>query len=270
MKENREVKKQSKEKNFDRREFLKKAAKRSSTLAGLTVAAHLPYKKPSVDSFFGVKKAYAQGTGNGLFSLSVSHVDGLVNATALLSAKRAQSQVGEPVELASGRPISYMCTIEKVELYNGTDWIVIFSGSASKDYMTEGGWTGLTALPVPPGTYSKVRITFSYIECFSGQISYASEMYYTTNTSSTNEFLPGSTTGPAAVGCVTWEAYGDESIRTHNIDPVVISGPSDVIEKCYIYEEILLNMLLGLWSVSDVMCFTINSFPQFGDCPTAG
>lgn len=47
---------------YVRREFLKSVAKRSAVLAGLIATAHLPYKKPKVDSFFGVKSAYAQIT----------------------------------------------------------------------------------------------------------------------------------------------------------------------------------------------------------------
>jgi len=47
---------------YERREFLQAVAKRSAVLAGIVAAAHLPYKKPSVQSFFGVKNAYAQAT----------------------------------------------------------------------------------------------------------------------------------------------------------------------------------------------------------------
>lgn len=53
-----------------RREFCRKAVKRS--LAWLVVTAgavSLSYKKPSIKSFFGGKKAYAQVTGAGKFSL---------------------------------------------------------------------------------------------------------------------------------------------------------------------------------------------------------
>jgi len=47
---------------YARREFLEAVAKRSAVLAGLVAAAHLPYKKPAVQSFFGVRSAYAQAT----------------------------------------------------------------------------------------------------------------------------------------------------------------------------------------------------------------
>jgi len=47
---------------YARREFLEAVAKRSAVLAGLVAAAHLPYTKPEVQSFFGVRSAYAQAT----------------------------------------------------------------------------------------------------------------------------------------------------------------------------------------------------------------
>jgi len=47
---------------YARREFLESVAKRSAVLAGLIAASHLPYKKPEIQSFFGVRSAYAQAT----------------------------------------------------------------------------------------------------------------------------------------------------------------------------------------------------------------
>ena len=47
---------------YVRRDFIKAVAKRSAVLVGMVAAAHLPYKKAGVKSFFGVKSAYAQVT----------------------------------------------------------------------------------------------------------------------------------------------------------------------------------------------------------------
>ena len=52
-----------------RREFCKKAIRRSSVAAAADVAGYLAYKKPAVRSFFGAKDAYAANTGAGSFSL---------------------------------------------------------------------------------------------------------------------------------------------------------------------------------------------------------
>ena len=52
-----------------RREFCKKAIKRSSVVAAAGVAGYIAYKKPAVRSFFGATDAYAASTGAGSFSL---------------------------------------------------------------------------------------------------------------------------------------------------------------------------------------------------------
>jgi hypothetical protein len=52
-----------------RREFCKKAIRRSSIAAAAGVAGYIAYKKPAVRSFFGAKDAYAANTGAGTFSL---------------------------------------------------------------------------------------------------------------------------------------------------------------------------------------------------------
>ena len=57
-------------KSLERREFLKKAARRSLAAAGLAAAATtVAYKTPSVKSFLPEGTVYAQSTGAGKFSL---------------------------------------------------------------------------------------------------------------------------------------------------------------------------------------------------------
>ncbi len=48
--------------SIDRRDFCKKAIKRSSIAAAMGVAGYLAYRKPAVRSFFGAKDAYAAST----------------------------------------------------------------------------------------------------------------------------------------------------------------------------------------------------------------
>ena len=55
--------------SIDRRDFCKKAIKRSSIAAAAGVAGYLVYKKPAIRSFFGASDAYAATTGPGKFSL---------------------------------------------------------------------------------------------------------------------------------------------------------------------------------------------------------
>ena len=47
---------------MDRREFCKKAMKRSSVVAAVGAAGYLAYKKPAIRSFFGATDAYAATT----------------------------------------------------------------------------------------------------------------------------------------------------------------------------------------------------------------
>jgi len=55
--------------SVSRREFCKKAIKRSSVAAAVGVAGYLAYRKPAIRSFFGAGDAYAANTGAGSFSL---------------------------------------------------------------------------------------------------------------------------------------------------------------------------------------------------------
>jgi len=47
---------------MDRREFCKKAMKRSSVAAAVGATGYLAYKKPAIRSFFGATDAYAATT----------------------------------------------------------------------------------------------------------------------------------------------------------------------------------------------------------------
>ncbi len=55
--------------SIDRRDFCKKAIKRSSVAAAVGVAGYLAYRKPAVRIFFGASDAYAAVTGPCKFSL---------------------------------------------------------------------------------------------------------------------------------------------------------------------------------------------------------
>lgn len=52
-----------------RREFCRRAIKRSSIAGAVGIAGYLAYRKPEIRSFFGDKDAYAASTGVGKFSL---------------------------------------------------------------------------------------------------------------------------------------------------------------------------------------------------------
>jgi hypothetical protein len=70
MEEKQKTEHTDKIESLERREFLKKAAKRSLTVAAVTVTATtLAYQKPGVKSFSGKQQAFAQATVTGKFSL---------------------------------------------------------------------------------------------------------------------------------------------------------------------------------------------------------
>lgn len=52
-----------------RREFCRKAVKRSSIAGAVGISGYLAYSKPEIRSFFGTRDAYAASTGAGKFSL---------------------------------------------------------------------------------------------------------------------------------------------------------------------------------------------------------
>lgn len=53
---------QKKQDVMTRRDFCRKALKRSSIATAAAAAGYLAYKKPAIRSFFGVRNAYASGT----------------------------------------------------------------------------------------------------------------------------------------------------------------------------------------------------------------
>ena len=55
--------------DMERRDFCRKAIKRSSVAAAVGAAGYLAYRKPAIRSFFGASDAYAASTGPGTFSL---------------------------------------------------------------------------------------------------------------------------------------------------------------------------------------------------------
>jgi hypothetical protein len=70
------------------------------------------------------------------------------------------------VVLADGPANVYKITITKMELFNGTSWVTVFSGtSATIDIasVSSGEFAGnfLTGIQVPDGTYTRVRTTVS-------------------------------------------------------------------------------------------------------------
>jgi len=84
--------------------------------------------------------------------------------------------------LATGTPSSYKVTVTKVEMWNGTSWVPIFSGTAQLDMVAGGTFLGISDLSLPAGTYSQVKVIFRNAFLVAGTLSYPGTPYYTTAT----------------------------------------------------------------------------------------
>lgn len=83
--------------------------------------------------------------------------------------------------LADGTPTSFKVTVTKVEMWNGSLWVTIFSGSAQLDLVTGGTFSGIGNLTPPEGTYSKIKITIRNSFPLLGSVTYLGVTYYTTD-----------------------------------------------------------------------------------------
>lgn len=93
-------------------------------------------------------------------------------------------QIGE-VELlglfiATTTPTSYDCSVTEVEMYNGTSWVTIFTGTAALDVVAGGTFPGVSDSTLPAGTYSKIKVTFTNSFPVKGSRSHGGTTYYTT------------------------------------------------------------------------------------------
>lgn len=84
--------------------------------------------------------------------------------------------------LATGTPTSLKVTVTKVELWNGSSWVIIFEGSSQLNLVTGGTFEGINDLNLPEGTYSKIRITIRNSFVVTGSVTYEGTPYYTTGT----------------------------------------------------------------------------------------
>jgi hypothetical protein len=82
--------------------------------------------------------------------------------------------------LATGTPTSFKVTVTKVEMWNGSLWVALFSGGAQLDLVTGGTFREINNLTPPEGTYSKIRITIKNSFPLMGSVTYQGVTYYTT------------------------------------------------------------------------------------------
>ncbi len=134
--------------------------------------------------------------------------------------------------LATGTPFSYKVTVTKVEMYNGTSWVTIFSGTAQLDMVPGGTFPGISSLNLPAGTYSQMRITFNNAFPVTGTLSHDGTAYYTTSTAfgGQTHLFSASTNTAGSMSEFSfyepaWGALNADVIQTSSITPITV-GPS--------------------------------------------
>ena len=123
----------------------------------------------------------------------------------------------------------FKVTVTKVELYNGTSFVTVFTGSAQLDMIAGGGtmFPGITDLVVPAGTYSKVRATFKNSFTIKGTAVSGLLIYYTTAATMNADSAAIATLTAADAAAATlrntaWGNLGDAVVQTFDVGPIVI------------------------------------------------
>jgi hypothetical protein len=139
---------------------------------------------------------------------------------------------GTAPTLATTTPTSYDCSVKKVEMYNGSTWVAIFSGTASLDIVPGGTFPGVSDLSLPAGTYSQIRVTLTNSFPLEGSRSYGGTTYYTTaatfgsqtNLASTPTTVAGSV-AEFSFRIESWGAINADFTQTFSMNPFTV-GPS--------------------------------------------
>jgi len=125
----------------------------------------------------------------------------------------------------------FKITVTKIEMYNGTSWVTIFSGTAELDLVNGGTFPGISNLSLPRGTYSQIRVTFRNSLPATGTLNYSGTTYYTTATTFGGETNVASdpTTASGSQTVFTfkisdWGAINAEVTQTFAITPITV-GP---------------------------------------------
>ena len=102
----------------------------------------------------------------------------LLAVAVMLLASSAQAQV--PVQRGTSKPATLTITVTQVELYNGSAWVTVFTGSAQLDLVAGGAFPGINNVILPRGTYTRVRVTILNTIGVTGSVTYLGTPYYVT------------------------------------------------------------------------------------------
>lgn len=141
-----------------------------------------------------------------------------------------------PATLAAGTPSSYKVTVTKVEVWHGTSWVTIFSGTAQLDMVAGGTFPEISNINLPAGTYSQVRVTFRNSFPVAGTVSYSGTAYYTTATAffGQSNVASSPTTVAGSMAEFTfynpdpaWGGLNADVTQTFSITPITVGPTTD-------------------------------------------
>lgn len=166
-------------------------------------------------------------------------------------------------QLATGKPTVFKVTVTKMEIFNGTSFVTIFTGSSQLDLVAAAGtsaFPGISALTLAAGTYTQIRVTFSNTFTFRGSLASGGTTYYTTAaTINSNSGSVASTSAAALADATilnpTWGALGDPVVQTMTI-------PSQTITRGTSYAPTLkfdVTNSMVLSTLSGTIYFTLAS-----------
>jgi hypothetical protein len=154
----------------------------------------------------------------------------LRSTLALVLALLVQVSVYAQTQRATGKPTVFKVTVTKVELFNGTSYVTVFTGSAQLDLVAAAGgsaFPGISGLTLPAGTYSKIRLTFSNSFGIQGSLPYLAATYYVTSTTiNSNAAAVASTTagsaGEATLLNPSWGVLGAAVTQEIDVAPISV------------------------------------------------
>jgi hypothetical protein len=132
----------------------------------------------------------------------------------------------------TGKPTALNVSVAKVELWNGTAWVSLFTGTAQLDLVAGGVFPGISNLTLAAGTYTKLRITVVNSFGVSGSLVYLSTTYYTTPADGPAPGVSAATTiagsaGPYNFFNPAWGTLGAQfQLPEFTIDPALVVGPA--------------------------------------------
>ncbi len=133
--------------------------------------------------------------------------------------------------LTTGKPTVFKVTVTKVELYNGTSFVTLFTGSSQLDLVAAASgaaFPGISSLSLPAGTYTQVRVTFSNSFTMKGSLTSGGTTYYTTATTINSDAASlASTTATdlaeATIANPSWGSLGDPVVQTITVPSQTIT-----------------------------------------------